>query len=372
MAVQQCAGPNCHRNISISGLAGGNPVALANPEAWATRYMRCEKCGLYFCDHCVDRQKKATHPSCLSCGAKLYTPDKQMELPITVYAVRKPRSRASFLDRICDRIIEWIGVSRVAGWAGVSIPPQARRGGASGPKFRPVKVRTLPSLFHEAKPGEPRDFSALAADLCFGEGAYKRAEYHDTRTLADFSETKAFAVLMKAGRYADVVQSAAKVRKQAPDWWGSYVASASALRMAGDHEAAKRMIDDGNRQSLSSYMLEAETGNYYWHPHENIDVACVHWIRSVVIQLSITDRLANVSPAAYLREIADSFGWPERKSLDQLVRASGADDGQLSETEAHAIRVICGQIKESTALSIRRRMERLCQFYLSPEHVPSS
>ena len=50
MAVLQCGG--CDRFISVSMVAGGNPVALADPERWSTTRRVCEGCKRSFCDRC--------------------------------------------------------------------------------------------------------------------------------------------------------------------------------------------------------------------------------------------------------------------------------------------------------------------------------
>lgn len=51
MAVLQCGG--CERFISVSMVAGGNPVALADPERWSTTRRVCEGCKRSFCDRCA-------------------------------------------------------------------------------------------------------------------------------------------------------------------------------------------------------------------------------------------------------------------------------------------------------------------------------
>ena len=51
MAVLQCGG--CDRFISVSMVAGGNPVALADPERWSTTRRICEGCERSFCDRCA-------------------------------------------------------------------------------------------------------------------------------------------------------------------------------------------------------------------------------------------------------------------------------------------------------------------------------
>ena len=55
MPVYTCAGTAgkpCPRLISVSSIPGGNPAALAEPEAWAVSYMKCA-CGVMVCDRCL-------------------------------------------------------------------------------------------------------------------------------------------------------------------------------------------------------------------------------------------------------------------------------------------------------------------------------
>lgn len=72
MPVLKCAGENCPRLISVSAIPGGNPVALSNPEMWATIHFECASCGKPYCDRCV---KKSSGMSCPSCGGKLQRHD---------------------------------------------------------------------------------------------------------------------------------------------------------------------------------------------------------------------------------------------------------------------------------------------------------
>lgn len=61
MAVLQCAG--CERFISLSAIAGGNPVATADPERWSTRRWTCAACKRSLCDRCEPR-RGAVCPVC--------------------------------------------------------------------------------------------------------------------------------------------------------------------------------------------------------------------------------------------------------------------------------------------------------------------
>jgi hypothetical protein len=56
MRVVPCSGEKpCSRQISISQVPGGNPVANANPEVYAASWTRCA-CGAYTCDRCLAAQ----------------------------------------------------------------------------------------------------------------------------------------------------------------------------------------------------------------------------------------------------------------------------------------------------------------------------
>ncbi|MEU0068291.1 tetratricopeptide repeat protein [Streptomyces sp. NPDC006332] len=74
MAVLSCFGWACERLISVSSLPGGNPVAAAEPEHWATQYFFCRECGEAFCDRCATSRRGRTLSvvkSCGSCGGRL-------------------------------------------------------------------------------------------------------------------------------------------------------------------------------------------------------------------------------------------------------------------------------------------------------------
>lgn len=75
MPAKICAG-DCGRLISISKLEGGNPVALANPERWATVYKECDSCGAAFCDRCLAQMGSGPFgkPKCSKCGGSLKSP----------------------------------------------------------------------------------------------------------------------------------------------------------------------------------------------------------------------------------------------------------------------------------------------------------
>ena len=57
--------------ISISVAPGGNPVALDDPDRWATRWRGCPKCVKLYCDRCAPE----TVDSCPACGSRLLVPD---------------------------------------------------------------------------------------------------------------------------------------------------------------------------------------------------------------------------------------------------------------------------------------------------------
>ena len=79
MPTSSCT--KCGRLISISTLPGGNPVALAEPEVWATSYGFCRKCRKYFCDRCC-----SVNQHCSQCGKTL-----EMGGPLHSYAeIKEP------------------------------------------------------------------------------------------------------------------------------------------------------------------------------------------------------------------------------------------------------------------------------------------
>ena len=56
MRVVPCSGQTpCSRLVSISQVAGGNPVARENPDAYAVDWTRCT-CGAFTCDRCLAAQ----------------------------------------------------------------------------------------------------------------------------------------------------------------------------------------------------------------------------------------------------------------------------------------------------------------------------
>ncbi len=56
MRVVPCSGKKpCSRLVSISQVAGGNPVARDNPESYAVDWTRCS-CGAFTCDRCLAAQ----------------------------------------------------------------------------------------------------------------------------------------------------------------------------------------------------------------------------------------------------------------------------------------------------------------------------
>ena len=75
MTVMGCSGEGCKRFISISVIPGGNPVAKADPEQWATEYRICTACGAHFCDRCVKKMSGLFRkPKCSKCGGPLRRP----------------------------------------------------------------------------------------------------------------------------------------------------------------------------------------------------------------------------------------------------------------------------------------------------------
>src|SRR5688572_11245640 len=60
MTVATCR--RCGIFISVSWIPGGNPVALEDPEHWATAYRPCEVCGQLYCGQC-----SSIEPLCPEC-----------------------------------------------------------------------------------------------------------------------------------------------------------------------------------------------------------------------------------------------------------------------------------------------------------------
>jgi hypothetical protein len=54
----------CSKAISMSILPGGNPIARAQPDFFALRYGRCQRCGRVYCDRCIT----AAGDQCPGCG----------------------------------------------------------------------------------------------------------------------------------------------------------------------------------------------------------------------------------------------------------------------------------------------------------------
>jgi hypothetical protein len=75
MPVFTCSSGHCSRWISVSAIPGGNPTALADPERWATDYVRCAGCKRYLCDRC-HRGEQCT------CGGKFYRPGPEEAIAI--------------------------------------------------------------------------------------------------------------------------------------------------------------------------------------------------------------------------------------------------------------------------------------------------
>ena len=107
MAVRSCAG-NCERLISISAVAGGNPVALAEPDVWAVDYAECPSCGKTWCDRC---QRKLGLDSCPDCGARL----------------REHYTQSSPRDRLVDAIIARLRRYAATGDSAIVLSPDALR-----------------------------------------------------------------------------------------------------------------------------------------------------------------------------------------------------------------------------------------------------
>lgn len=71
MAVWRCSG-GCGILISVSNFPGGNPVAKANPDKFATSYKVCPQCNAHYCDKCVKRMAGGLFRKArCSCGAVL-------------------------------------------------------------------------------------------------------------------------------------------------------------------------------------------------------------------------------------------------------------------------------------------------------------
>jgi len=60
MTVFGCG--SCSRFISVSVAPEGNPVALADPEHWATVFAVCDNCKKFFCDRCIGDSRQC--PKC--------------------------------------------------------------------------------------------------------------------------------------------------------------------------------------------------------------------------------------------------------------------------------------------------------------------
>ncbi|WP_194814901.1 hypothetical protein [Nocardia sp. XZ_19_385] len=72
MAVRFCAGDGCRRMLSISVIPGGNPVARADPEHFAVRFLTCTLCRSGFCDRCLPAESPFYRlRACPKCGADL-------------------------------------------------------------------------------------------------------------------------------------------------------------------------------------------------------------------------------------------------------------------------------------------------------------
>jgi tetratricopeptide (TPR) repeat protein len=68
--IVACVGWNCDRLISVSDVAGGNPVAADDPVNFSLTFLVCPDCHRTFCDRCVPRGYLfATR--CRSCSADL-------------------------------------------------------------------------------------------------------------------------------------------------------------------------------------------------------------------------------------------------------------------------------------------------------------
>jgi hypothetical protein len=74
MAVYLC--PGCSRNISVSWLPGGNPIAQANGWLDYRECNYCPKCQSLVCPACAPESKLV----CPKCGGQLQDPDPKMGL----------------------------------------------------------------------------------------------------------------------------------------------------------------------------------------------------------------------------------------------------------------------------------------------------
>lgn len=87
MSVATCH--HCGRMISISMIPGGNPVALEDPERWATSYASCPLCHRAYCDRCM-----AADPLCQDCPGPPPAPSRER--------------LASELVKRCQRLDRWL------------------------------------------------------------------------------------------------------------------------------------------------------------------------------------------------------------------------------------------------------------------------
>jgi hypothetical protein len=73
MTVMMCSG-GCPRLLSVSRIAGGNPIAVNDPENWAVVFWHCTTCPGYYCDRCVTQTGGAV-PRCSRCGSMMSAPN---------------------------------------------------------------------------------------------------------------------------------------------------------------------------------------------------------------------------------------------------------------------------------------------------------
>ncbi|CAM3035094.1 tetratricopeptide repeat protein [Saccharomonospora xinjiangensis] len=72
MTVGSCVGWGCGRLVSMTELRQANPVALAEPEAWAVEFRICVDCKSTLCDRCArKRGGRLRGPSCPRCAGRM-------------------------------------------------------------------------------------------------------------------------------------------------------------------------------------------------------------------------------------------------------------------------------------------------------------
>jgi hypothetical protein len=75
MPVARCSGEGCARQISVSLVPGGNPVARQT--GMCVEYGCCEACGRFWCDACGP-----AGTACPRCGTARVAPDPRHALAV--------------------------------------------------------------------------------------------------------------------------------------------------------------------------------------------------------------------------------------------------------------------------------------------------